>query len=316
MDRRPSVPKSSPSRPSARGNAALATTAGNNEEQKALQVPVMEGDPVEVWSNTAQVWCAGYVEQIRGNMLCLAYQVPGANACEWSRKSMPSEHQLWRKLSQMLDYESKASPGGDVISAFSIGDEVEIFSNSNQVWCPGRITKQRQDMVTVCFQLPSAGAEDWLEKDVKVGDRNLRHANLTAGRKTVNVIHGVNFSDAEKECYEREFVECYFASSPDDEPGSVTASGLQVANHLACSGLPKRTLKEIWKIANPESSAQMGRSQFFLGCRLVAHCQFFESDEAKQLMAEGGPHLAGKLRQHCVNSVPSRLPDFTVTPPL
>jgi len=81
-------------RVSADGITARASTGGYSSSQEPLNNYCAEGDPIEVYSNSVQAWCKGYVEKINGNMITLAYQNNSSEGCDWSRKTLPSEHTL------------------------------------------------------------------------------------------------------------------------------------------------------------------------------------------------------------------------------
>eukprot|EP00443_Scrippsiella_acuminata_P010407 CAMPEP_0115257102 /NCGR_PEP_ID=MMETSP0270-20121206/46592_1 /TAXON_ID=71861 /ORGANISM="Scrippsiella trochoidea, Strain CCMP3099" /LENGTH=271 /DNA_ID=CAMNT_0002672783 /DNA_START=13 /DNA_END=826 /DNA_ORIENTATION=+ len=51
-----------------------------------------KGAAVEVWSNSSQAWCPGYVHGITQDMLYLAFRLPGSKADEWSQKQLPATH--------------------------------------------------------------------------------------------------------------------------------------------------------------------------------------------------------------------------------
>lgn len=252
------------------------------EEEEVLKVPMLEGDPAEVYSNSMQAWCKGYVEKVRGNLLTLAYQSPNAEGAgfDWTRKTLPSENTGWRKAKHPTQNYGMTK-GVDASADFEIGDAVEIYSNSRKVWCGGRVVHRRKDVATVCFQLPGAGPEEWLEKDTKLDPNCIRRVSEkeletpdTASFSSV-AASGGSYSEMEKACYEREFMEATLGQGSE----ASLAMGLCV-DHLTRSQLPRKALKEVWAVGNPENKDPVGRSQFFLCCRLVGHCQAISEDEA------------------------------------
>lgn len=281
-------------------HAGYPTSAGDEH----LKVAILEGDPVEVFSNSTQVWCKGYVESIHGNMLTLSYQSPSADGCgmDWTKKTVPSEHNCWRKAYDATGHGmTKAAE-----FVFDIGDEVEIYSNSNKCWCSGRVTQRKKgSVVTVCFQLPGASPDDYLEKDVKLPSDFLRRAKEEhfAAAAASGASGSTTFTDVEKACYDREFIEV--------TGGQDHATVVQVADHLAKSQLPRKTLKEVWQVGNPESRDPVNRAEFFLCCRLIGHCQTMAEEPGKsQLLQEGGENLRAILKNEFKRAPPSRLPDF------
>jgi len=55
-----------------------------------------------------------------------------------------------------------------------IGDELEVFSHSEQVWCRGYIERRSEAVVGVAFQLPGAAAAYWIKKELPLGHPDLR----------------------------------------------------------------------------------------------------------------------------------------------
>ena len=93
--------------------------------------------------------------------------------------------------------------------------------------------------------------------------------------------------------------------------GQDHATVVQVADHLAKSQLPRKTLKEVWQVGNPESRDPVNRAEFFLCCRLIGHCQTMAEEPGKsQLLQEGGENLRAILKNEFKRAPPSRLPDF------
>merc|ERR1711865_636550 len=88
-----------------------------------------------------------------------------------------------------------------------------------------------------------------------------------------------SYSEVEKSCYEREFLE---VSLGEDD-----AKVSRVADHLARSQMPRRTLKEAWRVGNPDSKDPVGRSEFFLCCRLIGHCQILAEEIASHCTTAG-----------------------------
>lgn len=273
------------------------------EEERPLQVPVLEGDPVEIYSNSMQCWCKGYVESIRGNLVTMSYQSPSADGCgfDWTKKTLPSEHNQWRKAVNATGH--GMTRAADSTEDYDIGDAVEIYSNSNEVWCKGRVTQKRRGVVTVCFQLPGAGPDDWLEKDIKAPSSSIRPGREEALETGGSSSGSSMYTEMEKACYEREFLEV--------SEGQTVASVREVADHLARSQLPRKALKEVWVVGNYAGKDPVSRTEFFLCCRLVGHCQCFAEDRAgPNLLQEGGEPLRTKLHNEFKQNPPRRLPDF------
>lgn len=56
--------------------------------------------------------------------------------------------------------------------AFQVGDEVQVFSNSTQSWCNGRVDDLRDGRVVVILTLPNG---EVAKKELPVGHKDLRH---------------------------------------------------------------------------------------------------------------------------------------------
>jgi hypothetical protein len=79
---------------------------------------------------------------------------------------------------------------------------------------------------------------------------------------------------------------------------------------LECSGLPHRTLKEIWHVANTDKKVDLGGRHRWTCYRLVGHCQALQKDPAtRKLLKVGGVELQILLRRFATRP-PPRLPDF------
>eukprot|EP00971_Amphidinium_carterae_P271358 5384824-Amphidinium_carterae.1 len=93
-------------------------------------------------------------------MVKIAFRLPNAGPTDWSRKELPMDHKdlRWPKA-----------------QTFNVGDWVEIFSNSNQMWCPGRVTYAAPGQVRVAFHVPGGDVNDWVEKDLPAGSQEIRH---------------------------------------------------------------------------------------------------------------------------------------------
>jgi len=137
------------------------------------------GDFVEVFSNSAQAWCPGFIETVEAGVATLVFQLPGAGPEDWSEKQLPMGNAGFRRISaealQELDSLDRAgSEGGSWSSELVVGDWVEVFSNSRKAWCLGRVTCAGKDDVTAAFQLPGAGPDEWVEKRLPRSSGELR----------------------------------------------------------------------------------------------------------------------------------------------
>ena len=82
------------------------------------------------------------------------------------------------------------------------------------------------------------------------------------------------------------------------------------SDFLAQSQLPRRALREIWQVANPHLKMSLGLEEFRASCRLVAHCQAMNDEEALKRLRAGGGKLRAQLRSDCLGVEPQSLPQF------
>jgi len=92
---------------------------------------------------------------------------------------------------------------------------------------------------------------------------------------------------------------------------------LVTAQFLATSCLPRRALKEIWVVGNPELKPALGREEFSRCCRLIGHCQAVQRGQQQQPrreLEEGGRTLRALLQDRCLGSPPPGPPEFHAMP--
>lgn len=239
-------------------------------------------------------------------------------------------------------------PGGP-----RLGDGVQVFSNSKHRWCDGyieRIATARGASpgglcITVAFKAPEAQPDEWTKKELYLGHPDLRWlpgeaagnegfpepaAPLATELSPTSPVTGCtllprsepiardvsfqetalpsNWTEEEQVAYDLIF------ESAIQEPSVVTALDAdRCAAILRRCGLPRRCLKELWQVSNPELRPQLGLEEFRTVCRLVAHCQDLLAsggDAAARLLAAGGGPLRGLLRSHFAATPPPRLAEF------
>jgi len=244
------------------------------------------GDKLEVFSHSQQAWCAGMVEKLNGDLLVVAFQVPGRRD-EWARKEIPGDSRDLRKPESGKDVRPDLRRPSADMEIPSIGDWVEVFSNSRQTWCPGRISKIRDGALVVVFQVPDAGNEEWVEKLVPPGSPGLRRSAMLTAK--------------EESFYQKCFSEISVKGSADVD---------KTAEFLRRSGMQRRVLKEVWAIAVPERKTVVSFQEFSIAARLTGHCQVMSEDpNVVDLLVDGGEPLRTFLLK-CVRTAPVRLPDF------
>lgn len=127
------------------------------------------GDQVEVWSNSHKRWSKGSIQEVDGGSVKVKYHSPEGAAMV---KQMPEGHEHLRFASADTAAAEEASTG-----PFKVGDQIEIWSNSNQSWCKGSIDKIQGDLVNVKYQSPDGQT---MTKLMPNGHEFLRHLNQQA----------------------------------------------------------------------------------------------------------------------------------------
>lgn len=333
-----------------------------------------KGDQVEVFSHSKQVWCPGFVKQIHGNMLELAFRWPGSGPDELSHKKVPTTCSDIRKP-QAAAVQNKA-PDGERVPSLSlkgdatvspasgsksspvelgasaarnssrtvgiskvnpqrsdvlgkatlppassasevepnpsgkqdllrVGDWAEVYSNSQKVWCVGRITQVTQEAYKAVFQMPGAEADDWLEKHIAIGSDAIRRAaNCSSNEERPQPV----WSDEERVAYTESFRELLKAG--EGEACHEFANAKAVGEYIQAFGLQGHVLTEIWKVANPHDKSTLSMNEFFKCCRLIGHCQV-AADGANvttaKVLAQGGMPLQTMLENDMLATPPPRL---------
>jgi len=212
---------------------------------------------------------------------------------EWREAKTPEGHSYYYNLSTRdSTWERPIALGGPHV--YTVGKEVEVWSNGMRVWGRGRVEKVDGGKVTAEFALPGRGVA---KKELPVAHRDLRPVPSSAHKLT----------DEEKIAYQCWFDLLSAGSAPGRKPGSVAAA------FLTTSGLKRPALKQIWHVANPGSSpVELSIEQFGRCCRLIAHCQaFLRSGGADALLVtEADRPLRVRLREECLAMRPPALPKF------
>jgi len=206
---------------------------------------------------------------------------------EWKEARTPEGHSYYYNLStRESTWERPAALGGPRV--YSVGQEVEVWSNGQRVWGRGKVEKVETGWVTAEFQLPNGASA---RKELPCAHRDLRPAAPMAA----------GWSDEEKEAYRRWF-EVLPGGSETSKPGQA------VASFLNRSGLQRPALKQLWHVAVSAGSRDLSFEDFARCCRLVAHCQAFGSTSSLVVAAERP--LRVKLREESILLRPPALPRF------
>uniref|UniRef100_A0A7S4UJA6 PPPDE domain-containing protein n=1 Tax=Alexandrium monilatum TaxID=311494 RepID=A0A7S4UJA6_9DINO len=334
---------------------------------------LVTGDLVEIYSNSKQVWCPGYVDSVYGKSFKVAFQLPGYPEGELAHKELPIDHKDVRRRSpekqgdppipqadgpaganmrraktSPMD-EANAAPGSGAASsaggaaaaraygrrgtvqgcdvlkaevdppsasdtpasgkeAYRVGEWVEVFTNTHQVWCLGRVTQANDaGKVHVVFQMPGAGSDEWVVKRLQPGCKELRPAavaDLSALPETTEPA----WTAEEEKAYGQHF-KALLASVEGNQADDALVNDLALADFLRTSGLPRRALKEIWQVANPLGKAMLGLPEFCVCCRLIAHCQT-RAWESAAMLSEGGEPLRCLFQGELLQMPSQKLAEF------
>lgn len=204
----------------------------------------------------------------------------------WKEAKTPTGHSYYyNQRTRKSTWERPAELGGPRV--YKAGDEVEVWSNSTNVWGRGRVQKVENGVVTAEFQLPNGNVAT---KELPASHKDLRPAKRASAT--------VAFSEQEKAAYLN-----WFAAV---EGGTSKPMGA-VAKFLSRSGLHRPVLKQIWVVANPGSKTALNFEEFARCCRLVAHCQAMKDTP---ILREADRALRVKLREECLVMQPPQLAKF------
>jgi len=131
------------------------------------------GDPVEVYSNSLGVWCAGSVQEIGDGVATIAFFYPDMDQSTEAPavKELPLGHQDLR-----IPGVSGAAynTGPPVTEAdIAVGGQLEVFSQSRQVWILSEITEIKDGQAVVQLRYPDVPNEVF-EKVLPIGHTDMR----------------------------------------------------------------------------------------------------------------------------------------------
>lgn len=286
-----------------------------------------KNDLVDIYSNSKQAWCPGYVEAVHDRCVRVAFQLPGFPDGDLAVKDLPGDHKDLRRRTNsrppLPPDESETQAVADMDAAqgrdthtpgpcedsdqrtYKVGDWVEVFTNTHQIWCVGRVTQADASRIHVVFQLPGAGHDDWVVKKLAVGCRELRRTNVELPSSLQIPV----FNSSEQAAYGRYFRELCSAAGEEGSGNPPMVRDTLMAEYLKRSGLPRRALKEIWQVANPTGMASLRLEEFSMCCRLIGHCQSKTWDRM-DLIEQGGDELRRALEDDALQRPPPALPDF------
>jgi len=192
-------------------------------------------------------------------------------------------------------------------NGYNVADKIEVYSNSQKVWCLGHVEKLSEDKMTVAFQVPGAKPHEWVYKELSL--QQLKDVRRPHGGETKHAA----WTAEERGVFDRTFKQLVQAGASEEDPHLFV-------EYLSRSRLPRRTLKEIWSLANPEMRPSLGFEEFCMAGRLVGHCQVMQAEAnkgdaaAQQLLNKGGPALVAVLRLRCMGTPSPKLAEFEQPP--
>jgi len=120
------------------------------------------GDYVEVWNSSYMSWSRGVIEKLVDGVASVSAISPNGSM---SKRDFPVDSELLR-----LDVQGAAQE-----KWFSVGQAVEVYSNSKQMWCPGVVENSGNGFVGVAFQFPGPGnTTDVLQKVLPFNSNDIR----------------------------------------------------------------------------------------------------------------------------------------------
>eukprot|EP00929_Paragymnodinium_shiwhaense_P015115 TRINITY_DN123137_c0_g1_i1.p1 TRINITY_DN123137_c0_g1~~TRINITY_DN123137_c0_g1_i1.p1 ORF type:complete len:594 (+),score=146.12 TRINITY_DN123137_c0_g1_i1:72-1784(+) len=202
---------------------------------------------------------------------------------EWKEARTPEGHYYYYNLkTRQSTWERPESLGGPRV--YKVGDEVEIWSNTNKAWGRGKVEKVSGDMVTAEFLLPGGQSA---KKELPAKHKDLRPAE------------GDEWSEDEKVKYRGWFEAVKTKPNLD----ATHRPGEEIALFLQKSGVKREALVQVWAVANPTASnGDLDFEAFARCCRLVGHCQAIGLDSP--LVQNAERPLRVKLRTECLHKRP------------
>lgn len=172
-----------------------------------VAAPYKIGDQVEIWSLSNQAWCRGSVEKGKDGFIHITYKSASGQMIS---KVMPNGHEHVRFHGQPWQGNSNAAPQSVLLptampsspgvprtgsrgsppqmapwistlpssptsaaGTYKVGDELELFSASQNTWCPGTVHKVDGEWITISYK---TAAGQPMTKIMPNGHEQLRRA--------------------------------------------------------------------------------------------------------------------------------------------
>lgn len=129
------------------------------------------GDDIEVWSNSHERWSKGTIEKVEPGKVHAKYYSPDGAAMI---KQMPETHEHLRHYEAPAPARaaSKQAAPAAPTGVYKAGENIEIWSQSQNAWCRGHILKLEGDLVNVKYTSPDGQT---MTKLMPNGHEYLRH---------------------------------------------------------------------------------------------------------------------------------------------
>lgn len=137
---------------------------------------------VEVYSHSNKAWCIGKVTEISGGLLSVVFFYPNDTQDDLPvQKQLPLGDNDLRLRGIDAAFQSPAAGVGH--DTLQVGAEVEVYSNSLGVWCPGVIQGEAEGVFVVAFFYPDMDPsnEQPVTKELPVGHQDLRIPGYVQG---------------------------------------------------------------------------------------------------------------------------------------
>jgi len=134
---------------------AHAECAAGLSDVSTSKSALVAGAIVEVWSNTNSKWCPGKVLSVAENSVTLEYTRDVEGSSSKIVKALPIGHQ-----------DLRLAPVPDAT--------VEVWSNTNSKWCPGKVLSVKEYIVTLEYTRNEGCLSSKVVKALPIGHQDLR----------------------------------------------------------------------------------------------------------------------------------------------
>jgi len=173
-----------------------------------VEAPYQVGNQIEIWSTSQQAWCPGHVDKANGEWITISYKggdgramskimpnghehlhfvgmgrEPPLNAgkMESPQKAPPSPaaNEGWSPFAGLAvnPYEAAPVQPAPVVSTYFVGDEIEIYSNSQGAWCSGKVDRTDGEWLHISYRTPKGQA---VTKIMPCGHAELRSPQMAS----------------------------------------------------------------------------------------------------------------------------------------